>query len=125
MVRDHSTKHEPKHEPADIQAGQETAPATPVAASKKRRKGIQAETPSKALGRDTGVQLQLDDILAAEVIRHHDTDPPHEMHVMHASFMAWREQPRQSCRSRQTHCWGGGCAHLLSMQRKPTLLLLS
>ena len=68
LGHDRSAKHKPKHEPAKTPIGGEAAPATPVAASKKRKKGIQAETPSKAVGPDTGVQLQLDDILAAEVI---------------------------------------------------------
>ena len=63
VARDHSAKGE-----AEVtEEHQQVAPATPVAGSKKKRKAIQAETPSKAIGPDTGVQLELDDILAAEV----------------------------------------------------------
>ncbi len=71
VARDHSAKQAPP----EAKKAQQVAPATPVAASKKKRRAVQAETPSKAIGPDTGVQLELDDILAAEVSWQHATAP--------------------------------------------------
>jgi len=62
IARDHSAQNEA----AQSQALQE-APATPLGHGKKKRKAINAETPSKAVNPDDGTELHLDDILAAEV----------------------------------------------------------
>ena len=75
VAQDHSAKREPHK----AEEEEQVAPATPVAASKKKRKAVQAETPSRAIGPDTGVQLGLDDILAAEVSWQHATAPSQDL----------------------------------------------